>query len=473
MGPSKRRLHLSNIAKQRKESERNEVEQLLRAANNQDQVNQVPQQAALILPPQEDLIFPPEDILPTQEDTDYSFLGFAAACRTPSAGYKASVGDENPAEVSIATNIFYGGGARSKVRVSDGSRAGTSGIRAPARQVDTDDSSDDSEVESEVEAEDFADSEEDTTSTRTVRGSSIRKREELLRKCERFRLSRKRQTCDSADGNAILSMKVIKDLAKMVTCPNCDNTDLHLEVTSMGLDSVIELTCGVCDHTLYKKVPHTLPNSTINATTAGIVASAMSTGIGYAGVRRIVDNSNLNARLAPNAYLKYQTEVGNAMKDMCIDQRETVKECVRNHYTELGRHPDPDTNILDVDVSYDGSWQTRGFQSNIGTGFVIEAETGFVLDYEVLSKFCMKCKRIRHKYKGNEDHVRTKIQEHKDSGECSITHDGTSGSMETKCAENIWGRSEEVNAMHYTCFISDGDSSAYNAVNDLDPYEGK
>ena len=100
-------------------------------------------------------------------------------------------------------NTFYGGGARSKVRVSEGSRPGTSEIRTLAIQVDTHNSSDDNEGEG--TAEHSTDSEEDTT--RTVRGSTIRKREDLLGKCAKNRLSRKTQTCDSDAGYDIFRRK--------------------------------------------------------------------------------------------------------------------------------------------------------------------------------------------------------------------------------------------------------------------------
>ncbi|GFX89784.1 uncharacterized protein TNCV_2245841 [Trichonephila clavipes] len=45
-----------------------------------------------------------------------------------------------------------------------------------------------------------------------------------------------------------------------------------------------------------------------------------------------------------------------------------------------------DKDIVDIGVSYDGSWLTKGHTSNIGLGCVIDLLTGFVIDYEVMSK---------------------------------------------------------------------------------------
>ncbi|GFY06771.1 hypothetical protein TNCV_2203041 [Trichonephila clavipes] len=41
-----------------------------------------------------------------------------------------------------------------------------------------------------------------------------------------------------------------------------------------------------------------------------------------------------------------------------------------------------DKDIVDIGVSYDGSWLIRGHTSNIGVGCVIDLLTGFVINYE-------------------------------------------------------------------------------------------
>ena len=46
---------------------------------------------------------------------------------------------------------------------------------------------------------------------------------------------------------------------------------------------------------------------------------------------------------------------------------------------------------VDVVVSFDGTWHKRGFTSNYGVGIVIDVMSGLVLDFEVLSKYCLAC----------------------------------------------------------------------------------
>ena len=48
--------------------------------------------------------------------------------------------------------------------------------------------------------------------------------------------------------------------------------------------------------------------------------------------------------------------------------------------------------ILDIDVSCDGTWPRRGFQSLYGMVSAIEVQTGKVVDFEMKSKVCYKCR---------------------------------------------------------------------------------
>ncbi|GFR91250.1 hypothetical protein ElyMa_004323400 [Elysia marginata] len=53
--------------------------------------------------------------------------------------------------------------------------------------------------------------------------------------------------------------------------------------------------------------------------------------------------------------------------------------------------------ILDITVSYDGSWLTRGRSSIIGIGCVVDVLTGYVIDFYVMSTFCQACQKTGEK----------------------------------------------------------------------------
>ena len=46
---------------------------------------------------------------------------------------------------------------------------------------------------------------------------------------------------------------------------------------------------------------------------------------------------------------------------------------------------------IETAVSYDGTWQKRGFTSKYGIGCCIEITTGLVIDFHILSKFRRTC----------------------------------------------------------------------------------
>ena len=121
---------------------------------------------------------------------------------------------------------------------------------------------------------------------------------------------------------------------------------------------------------------------------------------------------------------------------------------------------------LELSVSYDGSWKTRGFHSLFGVGFVIEVLTGLVIDYVVCSKYCVECSLVGSKLSGDD---KVQWQElHKDS--CDINHTGSSGSMETEAAKIMWARSVDLFDAKYTSILGDGDAAVLCALNNLLPY---
>ena len=50
-----------------------------------------------------------------------------------------------------------------------------------------------------------------------------------------------------------------------------------------------------------------------------------------------------------------------------------------------------DESLEDIAVSFDGAWAKRGHTSLFGVVFVLSVDTGEVLDYYVLPKYCKAC----------------------------------------------------------------------------------
>ena len=73
---------------------------------------------------------------------------------------------------------------------------------------------------------------------------------------------------------------------------------------------------------------------------------------------------------------------------------------VRGFYERNGLgYRDPQSGLLDITVSLDGSWSHRGFSAIIGVSFVMEVYTGRALDVEVTAKCISGDCKDRDKYK--------------------------------------------------------------------------
>ena len=69
----------------------------------------------------------------------------------------------------------------------------------------------------------------------------------------------------------------------------------------------------------------------------------------------------------------------------------SMSEAAGHLHRKVDSEPSPESKALNVPISFDSSWQSRGFYSNMGFGAAISISTNKVLDYEILSRLCEKC----------------------------------------------------------------------------------
>ena len=115
-----------------------------------------------------------------------------------------------------------------------------------------------------------------------------------------------------------------------------------------------------------------------------------------------------------------------------------------------------DESIVDVCVTYDGTWSKRGYTANHGVGIVISVDTGEVLDFASLPKVCGECKK-RKRHDPDDDTYKAWYENHKHN--CQQNYDGSSTSMETAIACILWERSLEMHNFRYRYMVCDGDSN--------------
>ncbi|GFV70690.1 uncharacterized protein TNCV_2022541 [Trichonephila clavipes] len=142
-----------------------------------------------------------------------------------------------------------------------------------------------------------------------------------------------------------------------------------------------------------------------------------------------------------------------------------VHNSVQNAYSKLDQNGS--NTITDIAVSFDGIWLTRGHTSQIGVGCVADTLTGYVIDYEIMSKYCPTCISAKKELGETTAEYDVWYSGHKNS--CQINHIGTSGAMEMKAAAKIWSRSEACD-FRYTTLLSHGDAKTHKFLNSLKIY---
>ncbi|KAF8768394.1 hypothetical protein HNY73_021218 [Argiope bruennichi] len=98
-------------------------------------------------------------------------------------------------------------------------------------------------------------------------------------------------------------------------------------------------------------------------------------------------------------------------------------------------------NVRDISVTLDGTWQMNGVIT------ATSLDTGKVIDFECLSKYCFTCK---NKSSNCEN--------------CQKNYEGFSGGMESKGAMKIFQRSVSTRNVRYMKYLGDGDSKGYQKI---------
>ncbi|CAN8006649.1 unnamed protein product, partial [Ixodes pacificus] len=104
-----------------------------------------------------------------------------------------------------------------------------------------------------------------------------------------------------------------------------------------------------------------------------------------------------------------------------------------------------------IDIIFDGTWKTRGHDSHIGVGCIIQLHTGLVNDHEVVSNFCLGCTVGPKPDKEN-------FEECQERHKCQKNSDCKAGRMEVEEALTMFRWSLAKHELRYTTILSDGDS---------------
>lgn len=280
------------------------------------------------------------------------------------------------------------------------------------------------------------------------------------------------------DESAVSYIFVVKDnlvnLVSMFACPNClDVNCLSLVDDSVqGYNNRFTIICSECEFSKPFETSQRIARSPgvkskvlpydINRR---VVHAFSSIGRGPRSLEQFSMYFNMKA-INPNSYNKTKNVLCKIAERNVQKNLEQARIEVRKAHTDLCSLDD--NTILDLTVSYDGSWHKRGFTSKYGIGCCIELTTGLVIDVEVISKYCRLCESMGQKLKDSPQQFQLWKESHKEQCQCNF--EGSSPMMESEAAKRIWQRSLQHN-FRYTCMISDGDSKTHGHLNDLKIYD--
>ena len=269
----------------------------------------------------------------------------------------------------------------------------------------------------------------------------------------------------------LFDLAMLCELLQPVACPCCSKKTLRVGAVgkTRGYAVNVALSCSSCGSELSRCFTSPRMATNVNCTRQPYainhraVLAAKEGGLCQTGLVRMTSLMNIRGSLHHKTFATISATIQRKLYGVAAETLSTSHRTVHKVYEEVYG---PCEGPRQLAVSYDGTWKKRGFQSPIGVGFVIDTLTGLVLDYAVLSRYCIECELVGKQLSGEE----LEMWQHLHEDSCTINHRGSSGSMETEAAKVMWARSVELLDAEYTSLLGDGDAAVLSALKTLQPY---
>ncbi|GFU90966.1 uncharacterized protein TNCV_4922971 [Trichonephila clavipes] len=249
-------------------------------------------------------------------------------------------------------------------------------------------------------------------------------------------------------------------------CPDCDKQTLKLALgNKVGFSYVLNLTCSSCAEivcavkTYNERQGNTVPD--INLCTTQAFSNIGKGCFAIEKFCRAVSVSPFSLII----YSKYTKLLHTAYGIAA----ETLQSEVHSELRKAYEAP-TDVPVVDINVSFNGSWLTRGHTSLIGIACVIDILTGYVIDFEVMCKVCRNCSVAKGELGESRAEYDIWFEGHRK--DCDINHSGSSTSMEMEAALILWERSQEM-GFRYSTLLSDGDCKTFIYLTEKNVYGDK
>ncbi|KAK3869589.1 hypothetical protein Pcinc_025112 [Petrolisthes cinctipes] len=191
----------------------------------------------------------------------------------------------------------------------------------------------------------------------------------------------------------IINSSVLSDMAHIIKCSVCEGQCV-VKRKHLSVESEFTVECDICGNEMYncrkEKVKIEGHKKLVGQNALSLVYHCMQHDLGYSGMCSL--SSCLDIPLmSKGTFVSYENKLEEMAGMKFEEYSKYIIEAIFEYYeSELNILPD-ENGILSVEVTYDGTWMTRGHTSLFGVGAIVEAHTGYIIDGFTSSKYCNEC----------------------------------------------------------------------------------
>ena len=198
-----------------------------------------------------------------------------------------------------------------------------------------------------------------------------------------------------ASGRGVVDFSKIGAIVSKLCCPQCHNTSLAFRCNSKqqkGLAVFADVYCATCEETVEGTATYLAEKGGQKdyEVNRQAVFGALSCGLGAHSFNNLCESMDL-----PGLHHKTFHKKANQMYKKLPELGDTVfsetVQYVRKIHAQQQNLTLTDDLVINISVSFDGSWMTRGHTSHIGVGCVVDLLTGLCIDAHVMCTFCQVC----------------------------------------------------------------------------------
>ncbi|KAJ4446482.1 hypothetical protein ANN_13178 [Periplaneta americana] len=242
----------------------------------------------------------------------------------------------------------------------------------------------------------------------------------------------------------LVHVSLWSELYKGVKCDECGMDSAKAELTEpSGFAFKVIVKCYNCNTVLNEmytspKVGNTESTRPPFDVNRRMVNAFVTMGKGHSAMEQHCMAMGMAGLSSPsfNSHLIKLTEENKLVRQHVL---RNAHSAVRRAHMEVDSSIS-DSDVINIGVSYDGTWMKRGHTSK------------------------------QKKMDVASDEYKQWYQSHKDAGVCEKNFDGSSNAMEMKAAEILWTRSIRLCNMRYTTLLSDRDAKTHHHLQQLQVY---